>query len=186
MTEDKLGDSYDIVKRSLLQWLGGEWSVHPMLTATPSKGEAAFVSAYTNLVGATIISSTVFTQNNRQPWLAPAHSCLGNLFLDPDKGLTLNRRPSPQQLSADELVEITKGRSQALTVIFDQSFDRRDRREQKILEKLGYLSSPGACAFASVSHACFIIAGERSLVTQARSRVIAESGLPECRLTIVH
>lgn len=57
--------------------------------------------------------------------LGPAHSCLGNLFLDPDKGLTL-KKPSPQQLSADELVEITKGRSQALTVAFDQSFDRRD------------------------------------------------------------
>jgi hypothetical protein len=182
MTEDKLGDSYDIVKRSLLRWLGGEWSVHPMLTAAPSKGEAAFVSAYESLVGASVISSTVLTRSNRQCCLAPARSCLGNLFLDPDKGLTL-KKPSPQHLSADELVEITKDRSQALTVIFDQSFDRREQREQKILEKLGHLSSLGTCAFAYVSHACFIIAGERSLVTQARSRVITESGLPECRLT---
>jgi hypothetical protein len=65
MTEDKLGDSYDIVKRSLLRWLGGEWFVHPMLTAAPSKGDAAFISAYEGLVGASVISSTVLTRSNR-------------------------------------------------------------------------------------------------------------------------
>jgi hypothetical protein len=184
MTEDKLGDSYDTVKRSLLRWLGGEWSVHPMLTAAPSKGEAAFVRAYAGLVGASVISLMVLTRGNRQSWLAPAHSCLGNLFLDPDKGLALNK-PSPQHLSASELVEITKERSQALTVIFDQSF-AYGAGEQKILEKLSHLSSLGTCAFANVSHACFIIAGKRSLVTQARSRVITDSELPECRLTSAH
>jgi len=37
------GDSYDIVKQSLLRWLRplGEWSVHPMFTEPVSPGKVA-------------------------------------------------------------------------------------------------------------------------------------------------
>src|ERR1039458_1241950 len=48
MNSEKLGDSYDIVKRALLCWLRdfGEWSVQPMFT------DAVSVPDYEKLVGA--------------------------------------------------------------------------------------------------------------------------------------
>ena len=179
MTRDKLGDSYDIVKKSLLHWLGGRWSVHPMLT---EKADQMFFSAYETLISAKVISSSVLTQKDRKSCLSPACSCRGNLFLDPDTGLKLGK-PKIQHLSADELIEIVEPRSKYLTVVFDQSFSYGDRPERKMLEKLSHLSLRGVHAFAYVSHACFIVAtGEKSRLDRARTCIL-KSGLPECRLT---
>ena len=52
------GDSYDIVKQSLLRWLRplGEWSVHPMFTEPVSSAD---VSAYETLLSANVVSTPV-------------------------------------------------------------------------------------------------------------------------------
>ena len=84
-----LGDSYDIVKQSLLLWLKslGEWSVHPMFTESVGK---AGIMEFEAILGAKVISTDVLTlASDRSAYFSCARSC-GNLFLDPDTGLRMH------------------------------------------------------------------------------------------------
>jgi hypothetical protein len=177
------GDSYDIVKQSLLRWLRdfGEWSVHPMFTEPVSPDDAA---AFASLLGAEVVSTEVLTQvTDRAAYLACASSC-ANLFLDPDTGLWM--RPTrgfraPEYLFAYELLRLCEERPDFLTIVFDQSVGRGTERlhpERKLHE----LGRHGTSGFAYVSHACFVVAARnRALVERARRQILAESRLPESR-----
>lgn len=177
------GDSYDIVKQSLLRWLRsfGDWSAHPMFTEPVSDDD---VAAFEKLLDVRVVSHEVLTlDTDRVAYLAPASSC-GHLFLDPDTGLRM--RPTrgvraPEYVFATELVRLAKERPTSLTLVFDQSVGRGSERlhlEGKLLE----LRHEAVYGFAYVSHACFLVAGvDRALLQRARSRIIAESLLPEGR-----
>jgi hypothetical protein len=178
------GDSYDVVKQSLLRWLStfGEWSVHPMFTEMVSGTD---VAAFEVLLNAKIVSTEVLTrETDRSAYFACATSC-GHLFLDPDTGLRM--RPTrgaraPQYIFGDEVHRLVEQRPESLTVVFDQCVGRGSERSH-LADKLQMLRDRGIFGFAYVSHACFVVAGrKRTLVEQARSRVIAESRLPENRL----
>jgi hypothetical protein len=177
------GDSYDIVKQSLLRWLRGfgEWSAHPMFTESVSDTD---VAAFETLLAVKVVSREVLTlDTNRVAYFAPASSC-GHLFLDPDTGLRM--RPTrgvraPEFLFAGELVRLAKERPASLTVVFDQSVGRGSERSH-LEGKLRELRHYEVFGFAYISHACFVVAAtDRALVERARSRVIADSLLPEGR-----
>jgi hypothetical protein len=141
------GDSYDIVKQSLLRWLRtfGEWSVHPMFTEIVSQTDAA---ALEMLLDAKIVSTEVLTlDTNRSVYLASGASC-GHLFLDPDTGLRM--RPTrgahaPQYLFAAELQRLVEQRPDSLTVVFDQSVGRGSER-MHLEAKLQKLRDKGCSA----------------------------------------
>jgi hypothetical protein len=155
-----------------------------MITDLLETDRDAFLSAYEALMGAHVIAPSILTARNRDVGLAAVYSCATNLFLDPDKGLRIGN-PSPQHISAVEFIQIVKRRPNFLTAVFDQCFDRRDLREQRLIEKLNYLAGGGIHAFAYDSHACFIVAAaEKRLADAARARLIAESHLPERRLRL--
>jgi len=87
------GDSYDIVKQCLINWLSfGEWLVHPMFTE-PVSPEAA--AEYSRFLGASLLSVEVLTpKTDRSQYFGTCHTC-GHLFLDPDTGLWIKRaRPA--------------------------------------------------------------------------------------------
>jgi hypothetical protein len=177
------GDSYDIVKQSLLRWLRdfGDWSAHPMLTESVSEDG---VAAFEKLLGVTVVSRDVLTvDTDRTAYLAPASSC-GHLFVDPDTGLRM--RPTrgvraPEYLFARELVRLADQRPAYLTIVFDQSVGRGSERLH-LERKLRDLRHHDLYGFAYVSHACFLVAcKDRGLVEGARSRIISESLLPEGR-----
>lgn len=180
------GDSYDIVKLSLIGWLRyfGEWSVHPMLTENAAPED---IQAYERFLDARIISTQVLTATtNRESYLSCA-SRTGNLFLDPDTGLRLsptNGLRAPEYLFSDELVRITLCRPKALTLVFDQSLPRG--KERGALEhKLMKLLTHGVHCFAYVSHACFVVAGhDRALIECALNHIILESKLPANRFIV--
>lgn len=180
------GDSYDIVKLSLIGWLRhfGEWSVHPMLT---EKAESNDIQAFEHFLGARVISTQVLTATtNRELYLSCA-THTGNLFLDPDTGLRLesiNSARSPKYLFLTELVHLMSSRPNALTIVFDQSLPRG--REREALEhKLNNLSTHGVECFAYASHACFVVAGhDRTLVKRAFNHVLSESRLPANRFIV--
>jgi len=181
-----LGDSYDIVKLSLIGWLRhfGEWSVHPMLTEKAAPKE---IQAFERLLGASVISTQVLTATtNRESYLSCAiHT--GNLFLDPDTGLRLkstNGLRAPKYLFSAELVHITSSRPKALTLVFDQSLPRGKEREA-LEHKLKNLLTHGVHCFAYVSHASFVVGGnDRALIESARKHVISESKLPANRFIV--
>jgi hypothetical protein len=178
-----LGDSYDIVKQSLIRWLAdfGPWSAHPMFTEPVA---AADVSAFEKLLGVTVISTEVLTvDTDRSAYLACGSSC-GHLFLDPDTGLCMRQRRgvrAPEYLFAGELLRLAEDRFGSLSVVFDQSVGRGSERLH-LEGKLRALQHHNLFGFAYVSHACFVIVGrDRGLVDRARSQVIARSHLPESR-----
>jgi hypothetical protein len=91
MNPKYLGDSYDIVKQSLLRCLGavGTWSTHPMFTEPVSREEA---DTFSRLLGTRLLSHDVLTQTtDRDVYLAPARNSTDHVFLDPDTGI----RPKP-------------------------------------------------------------------------------------------
>lgn len=177
------GDSYDIVKQSLLRWLRsfGDWSAHPMFTEAVSDAD---VAAFESLLTVKVVSREVLTlDTNRDRYLAPA-SCCGHLFLDPDTGLRM--RPihgvrAPEYLFAGELVSLAIKRPASMTVVFDKSIGRGSERLH-LEGKLRELRHHEVYGFAYVSHACFLVASkDRALIERARVRIITESLLPEGR-----
>jgi hypothetical protein len=179
---DFFGDSYDIVKQSLIRWLGslGEWSVHPMLTHAATDQQ---VKAFESFLGARIICREILGMDtDRDSYLACALE-LGNLFLDPDTGLRLKMTSSKanRYLFAAEFRRIVDARPSAITLVFDQCLPRGSERAS-MEHKLEELQAAGVHCFAYMSHACFIVGGQdKSLVQRALRRVMSESRLPEAR-----
>jgi hypothetical protein len=180
-----LGDSYDIVKQSLLRWLGtiGPWSVDPMYAeqVTPSD-----VDAFEYLLGAPVVSRAILRPDtDRRAYFESARKCETHLFLDPDIGLALGKRPrreAPSYLFVDELVEIAQARPHLLALVFDQSVARGNERHQ-LQAKLSALTARGLHGLAYVSHACFLLIGtDGSVMKKAADIVREESRLPASRL----
>src|SRR5688572_18842659 len=177
------GDSYDIVKQSILRWLRdfGTWSVHPMFTEPVLPTHA---SAFESFLGATLVSTDVLTcATNRPAYFSCASSC-GNLFLDPDTGLRTRATRgvrAPTYLFLDELLMLTEQRPNSLTVVFDQSLGRGSEQAH-LACKLEELRRRDRFAFAYMSHACFIVTSpDRGLTNRARRRILDQSRLPEHR-----
>jgi len=179
-----LGDSYDIVKQSLLRWLKdfGEWSVHPMFTEVVHQSD---VAAFESLLDTKVISTEILrTDTDRSVYLGCGSSC-GHLFLDPDTGLrmrTSRGARAPQFLFAAELKKLVEQRPNRLTLVFDQCVGRGAERGH-LAAKLSELREHGVLGWAYVSHACFIMAGrDADLLAYARAQVLARSRLPESRI----
>ena len=179
-----LGDSFDIVKQSLLRWLAAcaPWSAHPMFTEPVTTED---VRAYSRLVGAKVISQEVLAdRTDRVAYFAPARRCTTHLFLDPDTGLRM-RKTSGQAASSylfgEELLQIAETRPQLLTLVFDQSI-ARGRERQQLESKLSALAAHALYGIAYVSHACFFLVGKKgALIKRAFETLKKESGLPESR-----
>ena len=73
------GDSFDIVKQSLIRWLAplGNWSVHPMFTEAAKPAEA---TAYADFLGARLLSEAVLTDKTDRPSYFDCASTCDNLL----------------------------------------------------------------------------------------------------------
>ncbi len=178
------GDSYDIVKQSLLRWLGvfGDWSMHPMFTGSVAPDDPEKFASFLNV---RIISSDVLRGDTERSNYFRSANSRGNLFLDPTTGLCFKSRSIRKRahyLYASELMHLTEQSPESLTMVFDQSLSRGKERAQ-VMNKLYSLLEHGTPAFAYCSHACFIIASRnRTLLNGAYEHIIRDSGLPENRL----
>jgi hypothetical protein len=178
------GDSYDIVKKSLLQWLSsfGPWAVHPMFTHVVTDAEAA---AFSHFLGAPLVSTEVLVAGcDRRAHLAACGDCR-SVFLDPDTGVRLRAakgKRSTEFIFGDELLEIANAKTQGLVLVFDQSLARGSERKQ-VQAKLDHFLASGVDGFAYVSHASFLVLGKSgSLVRAAEAQVLDASRLPAARI----
>lgn len=178
------GDSYDIVKKSLLMWLGefGPWAAHPMFTHEVSESDAA---AFSLFLGIPLVSKEVLRpESDRRAYLAACGDCR-SIFLDPDTGVRLlrhNGKRSPEFVFGDEVVAIALTRPRGLVLTFDQSL-ARGREAKQIREKLGHFEAEGVHGFAYVSHASFMVLGQsEDVVGEARTALARKSGLPSHRI----
>jgi hypothetical protein len=184
MKRKYFGDSYDIVKKSLIAWLSGfgPWVTHPMFTEDFPPEEAA---AFSGLLGTPLFSTEVLTpQTARTRYFAPC-STPKNLFLDPDTGVSVRRfggGRSTQFVFGEELVKWSVERPKALTLIFDQSYSREFKKEILLQEKLEYFAGNNTSGFAHDSHTTFLLLGaDAELVKRARDTLL-KAGLPDWRL----
>lgn len=179
------GDSYDIVKKSLIGWLKGygAWVTHPMFTEEFKSKDAA---AFSGLLETPLLSVEVLTpQTNREEYFSSCQKA-GHLFLDPDTGVRLEPcrgKKSANFVFGSELVEWCSHRPKALTLIFDQSYSRQFRKEILLRKKLEYFADNNIFGFAYDSHATFLLLGsDPELVKTAREKLLEVSGLPAHRL----
>jgi len=179
------GDSYDIVKKSLIEWLKpfGPWATHPMFTETVTQAQA---QEFSRLIGTQLVTSRTLTSTIDRPQYFSAFSVEGSLFLDPDTGVSLRRfsgAKSVQFVFGEELVEWSRQRPEALTLIFDQSYSRSVQKGVAIQEKLLYFAKARISGIVYDSHATFLLLGaNKELVARARESLLEISGLPETRL----
>ncbi len=156
--EEWFGDSYDIVKQSLLRWLEpcGAWKAHPMFTPPVDPRR---VDEFERFLGADLVSKAVLGEGySRAAFLADAKDCQQHLFLDPDTGLRMPPGGATKRhVTAQELVCIAKERPDKLTLVFDQSLDRRRKAREEIKEKLSCLRKRGVHGVAYESQACFVL-----------------------------
>ena len=199
------GDSYDIVKQSLLRWLCscGEWQAHPMFTKSVDPRRA---DKFERFLGVDLVSKEAISgRRNRKNFVAQSKKCQSHLFLDPDTGLRIGRA-TPKHVTGDELVEIAKARPKKLTLVFDQSFSRSsprneqpnerppeahpdkpnpasDIRREQLKKKLCWLAEQGVHGVAYESHACFVlVSASRDALDRAERTLLRESRLPPDRL----
>lgn len=178
------GDAYDIVKKSLLQWMApfGPWGVHPMFTHDVSDVEAAKFSEF---LGVPLLSTHVLERNsNRSGYLGACGECR-SIFLDPDTGVRLHRRErqrATEFIFEDELLTIARTRSDGLVMVFDQSIPRGSEVAH-VQSKLDHFARQGVAGFAYVSQACFLVlSSSHQIAAEARSQVLVASGLPDARI----
>lgn len=197
MNYGHFGDTYDFVKRGILQLLAscGRWYVHPMFTDDPNAKH--YAKDYCRLLGVRAVNCKSFIQSgsNRDDWLAEAAACQNHLFLDPDTGLCFNKnRPKvvdrPKFLMPEELANIAgaHARRDKLTLVYDQSFiTNRKRATEKINEKLLWLEKRHIYGFfyrpPKVDHPNFLLVSkDPNILAYAKAVLLASSKLPKDRL----
>ena len=188
MHPSKFGDSYDIVKRTLLEWLSscGTWTAHPMQFTSPPDRE--FEKQYCQFLGVDLLkTATPNDLTDRKALVDAASSASDHLFLDPDKGLQTRSKPiSKEHITVEELARIAKtpARSDKLILVYDQSFLRvltDEERRCRTREKLASLRKKDVHAIAYHSHANFVLASADKQVLM-KARQLLEDELPPERL----
>lgn len=179
-----LGDSYDVVKQSLLHWLAGcgSWAAYPMFTHDATEDQ---VATFARILGVdSIFSETLGPDTDRDHYFAAARECGTQLFLDPDTGLCIKpavRRKAPAYLYTSELSRIALSRPDRLTLVFDQSVPRGTERSH-LERKLATLAKERLHSVAYVSHACFVLVGaDGDLVRSGLRYIYEQSRLPKER-----
>ncbi len=179
------GDSYDIVKKSLIAWLSefGPWVTHPMFTEKVSSDEA---EAFSRLIGTPLVSSRTLASTTDRAEYFSVLKGTGNLFLDPDTGVSLRRLSGARAVQfvfGEELVEWCRERREVLTLVFDQSYSRSVKKRVAMQEKLRHFANAGISGIIYDSHTTFLLlAADSELIETARERLMQVSALPEWRL----
>lgn len=177
------GDSYDVVKRFLLQSVApeAEWIAFPMFThrVAPEK-----LKAFASFLGVQVVSPAPLTASTNRARHLAASEHHRHIFLDPDIGIRLRppkRRDAVKYVLAPELISLCCESPERLLLVFDQSVPR-GAELKSIKEKLVCFRDAGVCGFAYLSHACFVVlSASNSACLRAKENLLA-TGLPIARL----
>ena len=177
------GDSFDVVKRFLLQTIEPDaaWVAFPMFT---DRATAASVRAFESFLGVNVVGAALFTESTNRADHFTALARHRNVFLDPDTGIKLKKAKGAESVKyvfASELVALCQESPERLLVVFDQSVPRGSEKSA-IQQKLRHFSDAGLHGFAYLSHACFVtLSATKDRCRMARANLLA-SGLPQTRV----
>ena len=183
------GDSFDIVKKQMLAWLGtgGRWAVQPMFTEQVVGDDA---QAFARFLGAQLLNSGVFTRNVDRGSFLGTGDRPWNVFFDPDTGIAKSAKSanflrSPQSyLLIAELVQLAHERPEFLTLVFDKSVPRGSERKAEE-EKLDAFRKEGVAGLAYIGQAPFVAlsCNPNNIQVAARS-LVTQSKLPQDRIIV--
>ena len=197
MRPEMFGDSYDFLKKTLIQTLAEGWMTHPMyFDPQPQEG---FVRAHAAYLGVDLAVGDI---DHRNAVKRVGMGCRRHLLLDPDTGVwARQRQPNGgwnKHLRVREVARIASApeRDNLLTLVFDQSYTRakHDERRRLVLEKLRAIrdhhrqcQGQPRCrgplhGAAYVTHAVFIwVSLNGDLVERAKRQMLERTQLPEWR-----
>ena len=182
------GESRDIAKRQIMQWLapGERWAVHPMWFSDrpESPSDRAFLDGYATALNANIVDGE---SRNVNELFAAAQHCGDHLLLDPDTGMSqpANGGLTTKHVRVDQLIRIAMSpiRQDKLTLVYDQSFSFKDDYERRIGTKLDRLCNASVHSAAYLAEpvlkVCFVWASANfGVLTKATRMMQKESGFP--------
>jgi hypothetical protein len=167
MTRDKLGDSYDIVKRFFR---------HTLFEIAPLEADPYFLEPrlehrdYEQVTGIPV-----------RPRTSPRRV---GLLLDPHTGIHIAQqlRKGRSYATTQYIATSLQDRSVAYCVVFDQSYSRNGvPREDQLRPKLDEMADHRVGAFYYVSHAPFLFAARDLRTIRRLRRAFEKSGLPGSR-----
>lgn len=175
-----LGDSYDLVKHTLLRWLEplGDWAVHPMFRFA---FDEAFVAAYEGLIGVPTITQEPIPPGRRRLEHLHLADTFGNVLFDPDTGLRVRGERRRTHLLKEELVSLARARPKSLSLVFDQSLSRGQQREA-LSNKVSSLRGSELAVFGYFSHACFVAVSQDRSLLHCAEQLLKDAGVPDARL----
>ena len=183
------GDSFDIVKKQMLAWLGtgGRWAVQPMFTEQVVGDDA---QAYARFLGAQLLNSGVFTRKVDRSSFLSTPNWHWDVFFDPDTGIAKDSKSakfpqSPQNyLLIEELVQIVRERPEFLTLVFDKSVPRGSERNAEEA-KLEAFKAEGIAGFAYIGQAPFVaLSCNPNNIQVAAMSLVTQSKLPQDRIIV--
>ena len=163
MNPEWFGDSYDIVKRYLIENLkssGYQVFADPMITGD----WAETIEKYYYFIGAVPLGTT-----------CPKEKVL---FIDPDTGIA--HYNSNQHITIENMIE--KLAEYEIVFAFDQSFSRVGDSVQKMQDKLSKLSRTGTFGFYYNSHAKFLFCCASKEKLKLFEKQLLSTGLPSERI----
>ncbi len=174
MNREKLGDSYDVVKKSfcrVLSDLGYKVFIRPMFTGDWGEGEQA---EFHRFLDVTDESDDAAQRHCRKPKA---------LFVDPDTGVWERRKGQHgTHVFFDEIAESCG--EYEIVLVFDQSFAWNRPPDDRMQEKLAALANaePLCHALYYKSHACFLFASHSCRRIHNLLNSLSQFGIPEDRL----
>jgi hypothetical protein len=161
MRAEYFGDSYDVVKKFLIERLifaGFFVGINPM-----NNGSDEYLPKYYNFLGANddIDNKTA-------------------IFIDPDTGI--GRRDTQTHVSYDRISHLCD--KYKCVMIFDQGFSRNINQPVAIRNKINNFQAQGIQSMYYMSHACFCFCCKNNNDLLNVRNSIIQSGLPESRLII--
>lgn len=193
-----LGDTHDIAKLRVLNWLAPEetWFAHPMYFLKANEiRDAAFPDQYADFLGVNLVNENI---ECRHQLVDAVTQRPGNLFLDPDTGLrltnTMPRRSvdnTPRKhLNVKELIAVAESpkRKRNLVLVYDHAISRdyttKGTPVEQVTDKLCRIRDGNVHAVAYIAYhqrISFIWASkECDIVSEATRRIVEASRLPIC------
>ena len=186
------GDSHDMAKRQIMQWLAPNeiWAAHPMWYYKRPEPAAyhPFLDRYKTALNVRIVDRE---SGVRKEFLEAAQACEEHLLLDPDTGLQIDDRRLSTHVAISEFIQIVKrsNRQCKLTLIYDhssyrdaqygdiweQTKERLTRLYRAKVHAVTYMAHEGSrVRFTWASDSC-------ELITKATRRMQEASRFPSWR-----
>ena len=188
MNPSHFGDSLDMAKRQIKQWLAPDerWYAHPMWYDLRPEPDWCpnFLERYAAALNVCIVGETCHRDN----LVAEASACADYLLLDPDTGLN-DRYPKSKYVRLKEFVDIVAApnRQKALTLVYDQSYQRNnlERIRRAICNKLQRMHDINenihVVGYAGMSVSFIFASSDCNVVTDATRRMQRKSHFPARR-----